>query len=35
MMKVIQKYWEDTTNGDLMKIPLVGLHSVALQQIGE
>ena len=35
MMKVRQKYGEDTTNDDLMKIPLVGLHSIALQQIGE
>ena len=35
MMKVRQKYGDDTTNDDLMKIPLVGLHSIALQQIGE
>ena len=35
MMKVRQKYGDDTTNEDLMKIPLEGLHSIALQQIGE
>ena len=35
MMKVRQKYGDDTTNDDLMKFPLVGLHSIALQQIGE
>ena len=34
-MRVRQKYGNELSDSDLMKIPLEGLHSIALQQIGE
>ena len=34
-MKVAMKYKQECNDPDLVKIPLEGLHSVALQQIGE
>ena len=34
-MKVATKYKQECTDPDLLKIPLEGLHSIALQQIGE
>lgn len=34
-MKVAMKYKQECTDPDLLKIPLEGLHSIALQQIGE
>ena len=34
-MKVAMKYKQECNDPDLLKIPLVGLHSIALQQIGE
>ena len=34
-MRVRQKYGNDLPDSELMKIPLEGLHSIALQQIGE
>ena len=34
-MKIAQKYGEENLDSELLKIPLEGLHSVALQQIGE
>lgn len=34
-MKVAMKYKQECNDPDLLKIPLEGLHSVALQQIGE
>ena len=34
-MKVVTKYKQECTDPDLLKIPLEGLHSIALQQIGE
>lgn len=34
-MRVRQKYGNELPDSELMKIPLEGLHSIALQQIGE
>lgn len=34
-MKVTQKYGEDNVDSELLKVPLEGLHTIALQQIGE
>ena len=34
-MKVAMRYKQECSNSDLLKIPLEGLHSIALQQIGE
>ena len=34
-MRVAKKYKQECNDPDLVKIPLEGLHSVALQQIGE
>ena len=34
-MRVRQKYGNELSDSELMKIPLEGLHSIALQQIGE
>ena len=34
-MKVAMKYKQECNDPDLLKIPLEGLHSAALQQIGE
>jgi hypothetical protein len=34
-MRVMQKYGKDDPGAELLKIPLEGLHSIALQQIGE
>lgn len=34
-MRVAMKYKQECTDPDLVKIPLEGLHSIALQQIGE
>ena len=34
-MKVAMKYKQECKDPDLVKIPLEGLHAVALQQIGE
>ena len=34
-MKVAMKYKQECNDPDLVKIPLEGLHSIALQQIGE
>lgn len=34
-MKMAKKYGEEDLDSELMKIPLEGLHSIALQQIGE
>ena len=34
-MKVAMKYKQECNDPDLVKIPLEGLHSAALQQIGE
>ena len=34
-MRVRQKYGNELSDSDLLKIPLEGLHSIALQQIGE
>lgn len=34
-MKVAMKYKQECNDPDLVKIPLEGLHAVALQQIGE
>ena len=34
-MKVAMRYKQECSDSDLLKIPLEGLHSIALQQIGE
>lgn len=34
-MRVAMKYKQECNDPDLVKIPLEGLHSIALQQIGE
>ena len=34
-MKVAMRYKQECSDPDLLKIPLEGLHSIALQQIGE
>ena len=34
-MKVAMRYKQECVDPDLLKIPLEGLHSIALQQIGE
>ena len=34
-IKVAMKYKQECNDPDLLKIPLEGLHSIALQQIGE
>ena len=34
-MRVRQKYGNELSDSELMKIPLEGLHSIALQRIGE
>mgnify|MGYP006923197978 CR=1 FL=1 len=34
-VRVMQKYGKDNPGAELLKIPLEGLHAIALQQIGE
>ena len=34
-VRVMQKYGKDDPDAELLKIPLEGLHAIALQQIGE